>query len=66
MRQKLTKEYFYRLKKILRTNLNPKNEITAINQLALPVLQYTYGIINWPQNEIDPIDVETKKLLTIH
>ena len=66
MRQRLTKEYYYRLKKILRINLNPKNKITAINQLAVPVLQYTFGIINWPQNAIDPIDVKTRKLLTIH
>ena len=66
MRQRLTREYNYRLKKILRTNLNPKNKLTAINQLAVPVLQYTFGIINWPQNAIDPIDVKTRKLLTIH
>ena len=30
------------------------------------MLQYTFGIINWPQNSIDPIDVKTRKLLTIH
>ena len=35
MRQKVTKEYFHRVKKILKTNLIPKNIITAINQFVL-------------------------------
>ena len=66
MRQKVTKEYFHRVKKILKTNLNPKNKITAINQLAVPIIQYTFGIIDWPQNAIDPIDIKTRKLLTLN
>ena len=66
MRQKVTKEYFYWVKKILKTNLNPKNKKTAINQLGLPILKYTFGIIDWPQNAIDPIDIKTRKLLTLN
>ena len=48
MRQKVTKEPFYRVKKILKINLNTKNKIKTINLLEVPILQYTFGIIHWP------------------
>ena len=34
--------------------------------MALPVLTYGFGIIDWPQIEIDNLDVKTRKILTIH
>ena len=48
IRNKTKKEYIDRLKRILKTNLTAKNKITAINQLAVPAIQYTFGIIDWP------------------
>ena len=33
MKTKLTKEYIYRMRKILKTNLTSNNKITVINQL---------------------------------
>ena len=66
LRAKAKKEYIKRLKKICRSHLSPKNKITAINQLATPVLTYGFGIIDWPQGEIDSIDIKTRKILTIH
>ena len=66
LREKARKEYLRRLKKICRSELSPKNKITAINQLATPVLSYGFGIIDWPQKEIDNLDVKTRKILTIH
>ena len=66
MRKNATSEYFYRLKKILKTNLSAKNKISAINQLAVPVLQYTFGVVDWPQNSLDPVDVKTRKYLTMY
>jgi hypothetical protein len=34
--------------------------------LAVPVLRYSFGIINWHQEEIQKLDKKTRKMLTIH
>ena len=34
--------------------------------MAMPVLSYGFGIIEWPQKEIDQLDVKTRKILTMH
>jgi hypothetical protein len=36
----------------LKSELNAKNKITAIGTLAIPVLRYSFGIINWRLEEI--------------
>ena len=62
--RKLHKEgYVKTVKMILKTKLTPKNKILAINQIAIPKIQYSFGIIDWPQHEINSIDVSTRKLL---
>jgi hypothetical protein len=33
--------------------------------LALPVLKYNFGIVNWQQEELQKLDRKTRKLLTI-
>jgi hypothetical protein len=38
----------------------------AIRSLAVPVLRYSFGIINWHQEEIQKLDRKTRKMLTIH
>ena len=66
MRKKAGSEYLSRLKKICKTQLTNKNKITAINQLAMPVLSYSFGIIDWPQTELNKLDIKTRKILTLH
>jgi hypothetical protein len=34
--------------------------------LAVPVLRYSFGIVNWHQAELQKLDQKTGKLLTIH
>jgi len=34
--------------------------------LAVPVLRYTFGIVNWHQEELHKLERKTRKLLTIH
>jgi hypothetical protein len=53
LKDKLVKEYYHWVRQILKTELNLKNKITAINNLALPVLVYSFGIINWLRKEIE-------------
>ena len=44
--------------------MNSKNKILAINSLAVPILTYSFSIINWTLAEIKRIDTKTRKLLT--
>ena len=46
MRKRLRREYFRRVKVILRTELYGRNKILAINEFALPVLTYSFGVIH--------------------
>jgi hypothetical protein len=38
----------------------------ATGSLAVPVLRYSFGIINWHQEEVQKLDRKTRKILTIH
>jgi hypothetical protein len=38
----------------------------ASGSLVVPVLRYSFGIINCHQEEIQKLDRKTKKVLTIH
>jgi hypothetical protein len=38
----------------------------ANGSLAVPVLRYSFGIINWHQEEIQKLDRKARKMLTIH
>ena len=66
MRKKIHAKYIQRVKSICKTELTTKNKITAINQLAVPVVTYGFGIIDWPQRDINMLDVKTRKQLTLH
>jgi hypothetical protein len=46
LKDKLVKEYYHWVRQIVKTELNLKNKITAINTLALLVLVYSFGIVN--------------------
>ena len=52
MREKIRKEYFRRMRSVLRSELNARNRIDVINSLALPVVAYSFTIINWSLTEI--------------
>jgi len=49
---KLKKEYLRKLRLVLGAELSAKNKIQAITSLAVPVLRYSFGIINWHQEEL--------------
>jgi hypothetical protein len=51
---------------VLKSELDARNKITGIGALAVPVLRYTFGIINWRLEEIKQIDRKTRKILTMH
>ena len=50
----------------MKTELHSKNPIKAINIVAVPVICYSYNIINWNLGEIKRIDTKIGKQLTCH
>jgi len=64
MKDKLVKEHYCWVQQILKTQLNMKNKMTAINRLALPVLIYSFRTVNWSRQETEKIDQKTRNLQT--
>ena len=63
---KVKKEYKQQIKLVLNSELNARKRIAAINTLAVPVVLYSYGIIDWKLNEIQDLDKMTRKQLCIN
>ena len=61
-----TSVYKKRVRKILRSALNGRNVIMAINTWVIPLIRYTVGVVKWTQAEIRALDVSTRKLLTLY
>ena len=51
---------------IMKSELKARNKITAIGALGVPVLRYSFGIINRRIEEIKQIDSKTRKMLTVY
>jgi hypothetical protein len=62
----LKQGYKRRLRLILKSELNARNKITAIGALAVLVLRYSFGIINWRLEEIKQMGRKTRKMLTMY
>jgi hypothetical protein len=62
----LKEEYVRRLRLILNKELSAKNRMQAIGSLAVPVLRNSFGFVNWHREEIQKLDIKTRKMLTIH
>jgi hypothetical protein len=50
----------------LGTELSAKNNIQAVESLAVAVLRYSFGIVKWNQEELQKLDRKTRKLLNFH
>ena len=66
MKEKVKTEYTRRVRMILKSELSSPNKIKAINSLAVPVLLYTFGVIDWTKTDIQGLDRKTRKLLTMY
>ena len=63
MKVKIRKKYKRRINLVLKSELNVRNKIAAINTLAVPVILYSYGVIDWKLDEIYNLDRMTRKQL---
>jgi len=66
MKTQFTKEYKCGFRLILKSKLNGRNKIKAINTWAVAVLRYGAGIIDRNVNEVKQIDRKSRKLFTMH
>ena len=66
MKVKSGKEYKRRINLVLKSELNARNKIAAINTLAVPVILYSYGVIDWKLDEIQNLDRMTRKQLCVN
>ena len=41
---------------ILKSELNARNKITTTGALAIPILRYSFGIINWRIEDIKKLN----------
>ena len=64
-KERLTKEYFTRVRKIWSSKLSAYNMFIAHNSFALPVLVPTFGILDWSIQDIKDLDIKTRKQLTM-
>ena len=56
MKEKIIKECYRRVRAVLQSELNARNKLEAINTLVIPVVSYSFNVINWNLEEIKRID----------
>ena len=66
MNNNITSEYKRRLRFILRSKLNEREKINAINTWAVAFLRYGAGIIDWNCEELQSLDRKIRKYLTMY
>ena len=64
MKEKIRKEYYRRIRTVLKSELNAINKIEAINTVATAVITYSFNVLNWTAEDIKNLDRKTRKLLT--
>ena len=65
MRERLRREYFRRVKVVLRTELYDRSKLLAINGFALRVLTYGFGVIHCGCMDLQRLDRRTRKLFSM-
>ena len=56
MKDKFRNEYFRKAKLILKSKLNGRNKIMALNTWAVSILRYGAGILKWNKNELQDME----------
>lgn len=64
IKQQLKKKYKHRLTLLVKSSLNAKNTIKAINTYAVPVLTYSFGIIKWTNTDLEELNRLNRTKLT--
>ena len=59
IKEKVQKEYYKRVREMLKSKQNSENVINAIIMWAVATFRYGDGIISWNKEELDKIDQQT-------
>ena len=63
-KDRVVKEYIKRIRKIWKSELSARNKVIAHNSIAVPIVTPTFGILDWNKDEVEAIDIKTRKILT--
>ena len=66
MKVKIKKEYFRRIRKLLKTKLYSRNLITRINTWAALLVWYSGPFLKWTREELNQMDQRIRKLMTMY
>ena len=66
MKEKITEEYKRRQRWILKSKLNGRNKVTAINTWAVAIFRYGTGIIQWRASELKDLGRKSRKTMTMY
>ena len=62
-KQRVTKEYSSRVRQIWNSELYSRNKVLTHNIFAIPILTPTFGILEWTKQELEDLDIKTRKIL---
>ena len=63
MKEKINEELKRRQRLILKSKLNERNKVTAINTWAVAIFRYGAGITQWKANELKHLDRKSRKTM---
>ena len=66
MKEIFRTEYLRRFKLVMKSQLNGKNKIKAVNTWAVSLMRYGAGTINWNKEELQEIDRKSRKIMTMN
>ena len=64
-KDRVTREYLKHVKRVWKSQLSAANKSVAHNVFAVLVITPTIGILNWTRDEIDTLDVKTRKYIAM-
>ena len=66
MKLKVWKDAKAKLRKLLESELNSRNLIVAINECILPIISYSFGVLNWLESELKNLDIGVRKMMHMY
>jgi hypothetical protein len=60
IKENLEKQFYLRIKSLLKSKLNGNNLIKAVNTYAVPLLTYFFGVVKWSKTNLQNINIKTR------
>lgn len=64
IKSRLNEIFKCRVEQLLKTLLNSRNMITAINTYAVPIITYSAGIVKWSSTDLESLERKVRTLMT--